>query len=119
MAGTAGVYATLRAEVSKRNLSGVAVRCWPEFFTELGCAACGAMSILGEESCPASCEADVNGTVTTLLLQHLAGAPDLEIFGWIVDVGFGVIADQLRRRLAAGLVGQIGEFRAVELRIPG
>jgi L-fucose isomerase-like protein len=75
VAGTAGVYTTLRAEVNARNLSGVAVRCWPEFFTELGCAACGAMSMLGEEGCPASCEADVNGTVTTLLLQHLAGAP--------------------------------------------
>ncbi len=75
VAGTAGVYATLRAEVDARSLSGVAVRCWPEFFTELGCAACGAMSVLGEEGCPASCEADVNGTVTTLLLQHLAGEP--------------------------------------------
>jgi L-fucose isomerase-like protein len=75
VAGTAGVYATLRAEVNARSLSGVAVRCWPEFFTELGCAACGAMSMLGEEGCPASCEADVNGTVTSLLLQHLADAP--------------------------------------------
>ena len=75
VAGTAGVYATLRAQVAEDGLSGVAVRCWPEFFTELGCAACGAMSMLGEEGCPASCEADINGTVTTLLLQHLAGAP--------------------------------------------
>jgi len=52
----------------------VAVRCWPEFFTELGCAACGAMSLLGEEGCPASCEADVNGTLTSMLLQALSGA---------------------------------------------
>jgi hypothetical protein len=52
-----------------------------------------------------------------LLVEHaqradLTGAPDLEIFGWVVDVGLGVLADQLRRRLAAGLVRQVGEFRA-------
>jgi L-fucose isomerase-like protein len=65
----------LRTLIDASQLSGVAVRCWPEFFTELGCAACGAMSVLNEEQRPASCEADVNGTVTSLLLQALAGAP--------------------------------------------
>ena len=73
--GTAGVYAALRAAVDARTLSGMAVRCWPEFFTELGCAACGAMSVLSEEGCPASCEADVNGTVTLALLKALTGKP--------------------------------------------
>jgi L-fucose isomerase-like protein len=73
--GTAGVYHALRTLADDAQLSGVAVRCWPEFFTELGCAACGAMSVLNEEQCPASCEADVNGTLTSLLLQALAGAP--------------------------------------------
>lgn len=73
--GTAGVYHALRTLANDAQLSGVAVRCWPEFFTELGCAACGAMSVLNEEQCPASCEADVNGTLTSLLLQALAGAP--------------------------------------------
>lgn len=75
LSGTAGVHAALSANVAKRKLSGVAVRCWPEFFTELGCAACGAMSVLSEAGCPASCEADVNGTVTSLVLQAIADAP--------------------------------------------
>jgi L-fucose isomerase-like protein len=73
--GTAGVYAALKARVQGQALAGVAVRCWPEFFTELGCAACGAMSQLGNEGAPASCEADVNGTVTSLLLQALTDTP--------------------------------------------
>lgn len=73
--GTAGVYAALAQEVRERELAGVAVRCWPEFFTELGCAACGAMSFLNQDGCPASCEADVNGTLTSLLLQLLSGGP--------------------------------------------
>ncbi|MEM7533785.1 MAG: fucose isomerase [Chloroflexota bacterium] len=72
--GTASVYATLRNTTSEHQLDGVAVRCWPEFFTELGCAACGAMGMLNEEMCPASCEADVNGTVTSLLLQAVSGS---------------------------------------------
>ncbi|MGL4650908.1 MAG: L-fucose/L-arabinose isomerase family protein, partial [Caldilineaceae bacterium] len=79
--GTAGVYAALRARVDGHHLQGVAVRCWPEFFTELGCAACGAMSQLGNEGCPASCEADVNGTVTSLLLQAVSGGQ-----AWIADL---------------------------------
>ncbi|MCB0043834.1 MAG: hypothetical protein KDD92_00205 [Caldilineaceae bacterium] len=73
-AGTASVYCALNELAGERQMSGLAVRCWPEFFTELGCAACGAMSMLNEEGCPASCEADVNGTVTSLLLQALAGS---------------------------------------------
>lgn len=73
--GTAGVHAALRAAADQHALSGMAVRCWPEFFTELGCAACGAMSVLSEEGCPASCEADVNGTVTLALLRALTGEP--------------------------------------------
>ena len=73
-AGTAGVYCALRQLADEDHLAGMAVRCWPEFFTELGCAACGAMSLLNDELCPASCEADVNGTVTSILLQTLSGS---------------------------------------------
>ena len=72
VAGTAGIYAALRKLTDRHELSGVAVRCWPEFFTELGCAACGAMSMMNQEMCPASCEADVNGTLTSLLLQAIS-----------------------------------------------
>lgn len=71
-AGTGGVYTALRQRANAQGLDGIAVRCWPEFFTELGCAACGAMSMLTEESVPCSCEADVNGTLTLVLLQAIA-----------------------------------------------
>jgi L-fucose isomerase-like protein len=73
--GTAGVYAALRAFADTERLDGIAVRCWPEFFTELGCAACGAMSVLNEDMVPTSCEADVNGTLTLVMLQALSSAP--------------------------------------------
>jgi len=73
--GTLGAYVTLQERARRDNLSGYAVRCWPEFFTELGCAACGAMSLLNDEQTPSSCEADVNGTITSLMLQALSGEP--------------------------------------------
>lgn len=71
--GTLGTYKTLKDTADHAKLQGFAVRCWPEFFTELGCAACGAMSMLSDEMIPCSCEADVNGTITQLILQSISG----------------------------------------------
>jgi L-fucose isomerase-like protein len=80
LSGTLSVYSALKGISEDKKLDGLAVRCWPEFFTELGCAACGAMSMLSDgfdqsRPIPCSCEADVNGTVTQMILQILADAP--------------------------------------------
>jgi L-fucose isomerase-like protein len=80
LSGTLSVYSALKALAEGEQLEALAVRCWPEFFTEMGCAACGAMSMLSDglgrhTPVPCSCEADVNGTVTQLILQWLADAP--------------------------------------------
>lgn len=72
---TLSSYLALRQLGKEQRLAGLAVRCWPEFFTDLGCAACGAMSMLSNELMPCSCEADVNGTITQLMLQWLSGEP--------------------------------------------
>ena len=74
-AGTLGTYVTLRQLIETEHLDGLAVRCWPEFFTELGCAACGAMSLTSNDMTPCSCEVDVNGTITQLILQGCSGEP--------------------------------------------
>ncbi len=73
--GTLGVYAVMDELARDEALSGMAVRCWPEFFTELGCAACGAMSLLSDKNLPTACEADVNGTITQLILGWISGEP--------------------------------------------
>jgi L-fucose isomerase-like protein len=75
--GTLSVYHALREIADEEMLDGLAVRCWPEFFTQMGCAACGAMSMLSDgfgpaKPLPCSCEADINGTVTLLMLQWLS-----------------------------------------------
>ncbi len=73
--GTLSAYVALDELTREERLSGMAVRCWPEFFTDLGCSACGAMSLLSDAMTPSSCEADVNGTITQLILQWAADEP--------------------------------------------
>jgi len=68
-------YLALRQIANDEQLGGLGVQCWPQFFTELECAACGAMSMLSDELTPCSCEADINGTITQLILQTLSGQP--------------------------------------------
>lgn len=79
--GTFRLYSSLKEFAADRNLAGFAVRCWPEMFTEMGCAVCGAMGFLNADGITCACEADVLGDVTNLILQELAGEPP-----WMVDL---------------------------------
>jgi len=67
-----GAFSDLARE---RGLTALAVRCWPEFFTDYGCAACGPMAMTTEDGVPCACEADIYGAVTSLLLQAVTDAP--------------------------------------------
>jgi L-fucose isomerase-like protein len=71
--GTLSAYVALDQLAAEARIDGFAVRCWPEIFEQKGCAACGALSLLNDAHVPSSCEADVNGTVTQLLLQAVSG----------------------------------------------
>lgn len=75
------VFCALEDLQHESGARGLAVRCWPEMFTEYGCAACGPMAMMNEKMVPAACEADVNGSVSQLLLQELAGEP-----AWMADL---------------------------------
>jgi L-fucose isomerase-like protein len=69
------LYGGLKGLIASGGWSGVATRCWPECFTEYGGAACSPQSMLIDDGTPGTCEADVYGNVTALLLQHVAGEP--------------------------------------------
>jgi L-fucose isomerase-like protein len=71
----ARALAVVEAEVARRAAHAVAVRCWPEFFTAFGAAACSLLSALNERGTAAACEADVLGALTMGLLARLAGGP--------------------------------------------
>lgn len=67
-----GALETIR---ERGRYNALAVRCWPETFTEYGGAVCGPVSMMGEARIPCACEADVYGALTSLLLQNVAGTP--------------------------------------------
>ncbi|MFV0361395.1 hypothetical protein [Tropicimonas sp.] len=55
--------------------SAFALRCWPETFTGYGGAACGPVSMMGEDRVPCACEADVYGALSQMILQEVARTP--------------------------------------------
>ncbi len=70
---TLKVYSKLKSRAEAEGFAGIAVRCWPEFFTEYGCAACGAIALMNEDQRPGGCEADVFGVISSLVLQSASG----------------------------------------------
>lgn len=75
------VFCALEDVQRETEAQSLAVRCWPEMFTEYGCAACGPMAMMNGQRVPSACEADVNGSITQLLLQTLADEP-----AWMADL---------------------------------
>ena len=67
-----------------QNIDAFAVRCWPEMFTEYGCASCGPMAMMNENKISSACEADVLGSLTCNILNQLNNKPSLLVD--IVDV---------------------------------
>ncbi len=91
--GTAASHVAMATLAEEKDMGAVAVRCWPEFFTENGHAACGALGALTDNGIMGGCEADVNGAVTMMAEHLLTGEPafiadlvaiDEEKNGWIL-----------------------------------
>ena len=75
------LFCALEDVQKNSNANGLAVRCWPETFTEYGCAACGPMAMMNQKCVPSACEADVYGSFSSLLLQAIADEPV-----WMADL---------------------------------
>ena len=78
------IYHGLKTLKDKHNLKAFAIRCWPEMFTEFGCASCGPMAMMNEKNISCACEADVLGSISCNILNQLNGKPSLLVD--IVDV---------------------------------
>ena len=61
----------------KQNIDAFAIRCWPEMFTEFGCASCGPMAMMNEKKISCACEADVLGSLSCNILNQLNDKPSL------------------------------------------
>lgn len=71
----AATTVALREWRDTEHLDALAIRCWPEFPTELGVCPCSALSRLADEHIPTQCERDVHGAATMLLLDALDVGP--------------------------------------------
>ncbi|WP_257348185.1 sulfoquinovose isomerase [Pseudalkalibacillus decolorationis] len=63
----------VKEKIEKENVSALAVRCWPDFFNELGAAACSTLSQFTEDGVVSSCESDIHGSISMFILQQLSG----------------------------------------------
>ncbi|KRE60955.1 hypothetical protein [Nostocoides sp. Soil756] len=68
---SAGVTSAMRSWGEDSGLSGMAIRCWPEFPSSLGVCPCSSLSRLADAGTPTACERDVYGAVTMMLLEAL------------------------------------------------
>ncbi len=59
----------------QHDWDALALRCWPECFTQWGGAACGPLSMLSDSGLPAACEADAFGALTLLMLSEITERP--------------------------------------------
>ena len=67
----------LKSIQEKQNIDAFAIRCWPEMFTEYGCASCGPMAMMNESKISCACEADVLGGLSCNILNQLNDKPSL------------------------------------------
>lgn len=73
MERSARIYLALR-ELTSEGYMGLAVSCWPELQDEYSMVPCAAFSWLVEyDGIPVSCEGDIGGLLSMLILQRLSG----------------------------------------------
>ncbi|WP_051663057.1 hypothetical protein [Alicyclobacillus macrosporangiidus] len=71
----AKLMVVLRDDLQRFQANAIAVRCWPEFFTEFGAAACSTLSALTDMGIMGACEADVLGALSMDVLHQLTASP--------------------------------------------
>ncbi|MCI0477329.1 MAG: hypothetical protein L0Y55_13865 [Anaerolineales bacterium] len=68
----ARAYLAMRQVAEQTNASAVAVKCWPEFPFQYGVAACSTVALMNDDMIPGGCEGDLEGALTSLIVQRLA-----------------------------------------------
>lgn len=63
----------VKGQIEEEELSGIAVRCYPEFFNKLGAAACSTLSQFTEDGIVSACESDIHGSISMFILQQISG----------------------------------------------
>jgi L-fucose isomerase-like protein len=75
VAKAARLCVAIEGWVRANNIQAAGVQCWTSIQQNYGCAACLAMSMLGETLVPMACEVDVNGVISMYALTLATGQP--------------------------------------------
>lgn len=67
------VYLAMKELISKHDLSAITIRCFD--LLSYGCTACLGMSLCNDEGLVAGCEADLQTTITMMVVSFLANQP--------------------------------------------
>ena len=65
----AAMAVTIRRMLKKYHCNAGCIQCWNELQHELGIMPCAANSILNEEGTPITCETDIHGAITSLMVE--------------------------------------------------
>ncbi|CAM4327536.1 hypothetical protein L1N85_23090 [Paenibacillus alkaliterrae] len=65
-------YTYVKDYINENQIKALAVRCWPDFFNELGAAACSTLSQFTEGGIVSSCESDIHGSISMFILYELS-----------------------------------------------
>lgn len=87
----AKVRTALSVWIETNGLDAIAMRCWPEFPTDLGACPCGAMGRTATSGTPAACERDVYGAATMLILEALGSGTNYLVDTVDLDEKEGII----------------------------
>ena len=66
-----GVEVALDKWREQESLDAIAIRCWPEFPTDLGACICSSLGRLSDRGTVTTCERDVLGAVTMMICESL------------------------------------------------
>ena len=66
-----GVEVALDHWRAEESLDAIAIRCWPEFPTDLGACICSSLGRLSDRGTVTTCERDVLGAVTMMICESL------------------------------------------------
>ena len=70
----------LKASISELNCRGAALECWSAFPAVLGVMPCFMVGELTDEGFPISCETDINGAITSVMLEAAALGDSVSFF---------------------------------------
>lgn len=73
MINSANVYLAMKELISKYNLSAITIRCFD--LLNYNCTACLGMSLCNDEGLVAGCEADLQATLTMMVVSFLTSQP--------------------------------------------